>query len=516
MAKRFHTVLGPIVWLAAALARLEAEPQASLATQSAPESPSTAGAAREKSSLPSVGTARLGTERKLAERVSPERAQRHVRKLVELGPRMGGTRSGDEAAAWSAEVLRAAGLDVRVVEDPEKDAYQPLAWKAVATNAASGERFELGRAWPWTGSPDGSGTLELTLESRAGAAWLTDKLARGPSNAALVLVDGAVNIDGEHPVVGSLRGRATQPCLGLARTEGAKLREWLAAGARVEIEFEVRGEARRAKPKTVVARLRSRAADAPKPDEWSRDHVLFCAHGDSDSGGPGANDNASGVATLIEIASAWQAALDAGEFPAPPCEIRFAIWGSEIFSTQEHLAKRIPSEGECLGVLNYDQAGFGSGADQLNLEPDDLPANVALIAQLLAVLRDHAPETAEKPGLFPAHWATNRSLGGTDSYVFSKSEYFRTKLRPSVTVFASAWGAPAEHRRTADMPGESWRERDKVSVDYDAYYHSSGDTPANTTDKEPWNMAWCSRVGMLGAARYVEALAAAKPKVEAK
>jgi hypothetical protein len=516
MAERFRTVLSSIAWLAAAFARLEAQPPASLSSQSAPESSSAAEDAREKSSLPRVGAARLASERKVAGRVDPERAQRHVRKLVEFGPRMGGTRSGDAAAEWSAEVLRAAGLDVRVVEDPEKDAYQPIAWKAVATNAANREQLELRRAWPWTGSPDGSGTLELTLESRAGAAWLTDKLARGPSNAALVLVDGAVNIDGEHPVVGNLRGRATQPCLGLARTEGAKLREWLAAGARVDVEFEVRGEARRSKPKTVLARLRSKAADAPAPQEWSRDYFLFCAHGDSDSGGPGANDNASGVATLIEIASAWQAALGAGELSTPPCEIRFAIWGSEISSTQEYLTTRVPSEGECLGVLNYDQAGFGSGADQLNIEPDDLPANVALVRELLAVLRDHAPKTAEKPGLFPAHWATNRSLGGTDSYVFSKSGYFRTKLRPSVTVFASAWGAPAEHKRTADMPGESWRERDKVSVDYDAYYHSSGDTPANTTDKEPWNMAWCARVGMLGAARYVEALAAAKPELEAK
>ena len=57
------------------------------------------------------------------------------------------------------------------------------------------------------------------------------------------------------------------------------------------------------------------------------------------------------------------------------------------------------------------------------------------------------------------------------------------------------------------MPGESWSDRDVVSVDYDAYYHSAGDTPENTTDKEPWNMGWCARSALLGARRYLEELA---------
>jgi hypothetical protein len=28
----------------------------------------------------------------------------------------------------------------------------------------------------------------------------------------------------------------------------------------------------------------------------------------------------------------------------------------------------------------------------------------------------------------------------------------------------------------------------KLEIDYSAYYHSSGDTPENTTDREPQNM----------------------------
>jgi hypothetical protein len=74
-------------------------------------------------------------------------------------------------------------------------------------------------------------------------------------------------------------------------------------------------------------------------------------------------------------------------------------------------------------------------------------------------------------------------------------------------LFTSAWGKPEEHPKTPGMPGESWSDRDRVSVDYDNYYHSSGDTPENTTDREPWNVGWCARVGAIAAGRWLEALA---------
>ena len=75
-----------------------------------------------------------------------------------------------------------------------------------------------------------------------------------------------------------------------------------------------------------------------------------------------------------------------------------------------------------------------------------------------------------------------------------------------MTLFTSAWDSPEEHPRTPGMPGESWSEREVVRVDYDAYYHSSGDTPENTTDLEPWNMGWCARVGLLTVDRWLYSL----------
>ena len=60
----------------------------------------------------------LEREARLAALVSPERAASRVRALCALGPRMGGTASGDAAAGFVALALADHGLDVRIETDP--------------------------------------------------------------------------------------------------------------------------------------------------------------------------------------------------------------------------------------------------------------------------------------------------------------------------------------------------------------------------------------------------------------
>jgi len=438
-------------------------------------------------------------EARLSELVDESAMQQLVRELCKLGPRMGGTASGQRSAEFILARFKALGLDARIVEDPPRWCHAESSWSVVAIHAD--QRRVLGSAWPYGFSPSAKGSALLSRNSAAGVALLADKLPRRAKepqpSPALILVGGNTTLDGAYPRISHLREGKDNPApvFGLSKPDAAWLDEALAAGE-VRIEYALEAKIEMAAPRTVVARLAARGSKAPP---WTDEHLLFCAHGDSDAGGPGADDNASGIATLIGIASAYQRGIDAGIVEAPAREIRFAVWGSEIHSSK-HLLGRGDQDGKLLAVLNYDQAGFGSGADQFNIEPDDLPANEAMARLLLALLADHGG----KPG-FPKRWATNKSLGGTDSYVFSQSELFKSGMRPSLTLFTSAWDSPAEHARTPGMPGESWRERDKVNVDYDNYYHSAGDTPENTTDKEPWNMGWCARIGMLGARRFVEA-----------
>jgi hypothetical protein len=440
--------------------------------------------------------------------VNEERMVLRVRELVALGPRMGGTASGDAAAAWRVEAFRAAGLEPRMVLDPERWVHAEESWEVRALgpcaphaqDAAAPGRLES--AWPWGFSPAGAGRAPLSLEPTEGGALLAERPPRRgtePSPAAVV-VDGATNLDGRFPVVQHQRPgpHHDRPVFGVSHADGRALRDALAACPEMELEWELEATIERARPRTVWAAVEAREGAPPG-------YFLVCAHGDSDSGGPGANDNASGEAIVIEMAGAWAGAVAAGHAPPPPREVRFVIWGTEITSSRAWLERAAEDDAPLLGVLNFDQCGYGTASDQLNVEPDDLEANREFVLQIARVLAEH-----EGLGGWPARWATNRSLGGTDSYVFSDSETFRRAGLPAVTLYTSAWGEPAEHPRTPGMPGESWSDRDRVTVDFDLHYHSSGDLPENTVEEEPWNMGWCARAGLTAVSRRLEALGSAR------
>ena len=438
-------------------------------------------------------------EERLVAAVSESRCGRTVHDLVDLGPRMGGTSSGEAAAEYRRAAFAEVGLEVELRADSERWCHEELEWTCMLewTDAEGVEqRRPLESAWPFGFSPSAAGRARLSLTPESGGAWIGERSRRVDAGLAVALVDGASTEDGLYTRVSHLRSGPDNPVpvFGLGRIDGEVARGLLAEELEVWVEFRLEARIARAAPKTVVARLAAREGAAPG-------YFLFCAHGDSDAGGPGADDNASGEAVVIEIARAWAAAAAADPSLRPAREVRFAIWGSEIHSTRDYLEEEVAGGGRLLGVVNFDQAGFGSGADQLNVEPDDLPANQGLVAVAAAVLEEYAG----RPG-FPEQWATNKSLGGTDSYVFSSSSHFRENSLPAVTLFTSAWDSPEEHPRTPGMPGESWSDRDVVRVDYDAYYHSSGDTPENTTDLEPWNMGWCARVGLLAVDRWLNEL----------
>lgn len=439
---------------------------------------------------------RIAAERRLAARVDDDRAARLVRELVALGPRMGGTASGERAADRVAEEFADMGLaTVRHLARP-KWCHGETAWSVVA--AIEGEEpFELERAWPLGYSPASEGSAALTADAAVAAgtdaALLADgwRPRRGDEPLALVLDDGRTTRDGAWPICRShpRRHRARTPAFGIDRPAGERLRAALDGGRAVTVSWSLETVVEEARPITVVATL-------PAREGAGAGHFLVCAHGDSDSGGPGANDNGSGVAIVLEMARAWHAAIEAGDLEPPPIEVRFAVWGSEIHSTRDYMESELGAG--LAGVLNFDQAGFGSSGQRLHVEPDDLPANERFVRTAAGVLADHAGAEG-----FPARWATNKSLGGTDSYVFSGSRRFRDEGLPSATMFTSAWDDLDEHPRTQGMPGESWNDGDTVTVDYDLHYHSAGDTPGNTTDREPENMGWCARVGMLSILRHL-------------
>jgi hypothetical protein len=427
-------------------------------------------------------------ERELAWRVSEPRMVASVREFVALGPRMGGTRSNQASAAWLAEQFQSSGLEARIREDAPQSFHEEDEWEVAVVGGAT-----LETAWPQGGSPSFEGTGRLSTEPGDGLVCLTSARPRPDAfeGCLAVLTDGRTGSSG-WPQVGGLRGEWTIPVFGISAEEGTMLRALVEEEPGTDVKVELVSRLGEARPRTVIATLPGR--------DHSR-NFLFCAHGDSDAGGPGADDNASGVAVVLEIARAWAEAIRLGQLETPPYDVRFAVWGSEISSTRDYVAELLERGELPEAVINFDMPGYGTWRDAIYFEPDEVPVNHDLIALLRSVAGDHLGA----PG-FPERFASNASQGGTDSYVFQREQIVGDQIVPAVTLYASAWSRERVLDVTPGFPPVNWyedEEEGKITIDGDAFYHTAGDTPENTTDTEPWNMGWSARIAWLAALRFM-------------
>jgi hypothetical protein len=270
------------------------------------------------------------------------------------------------------------------------------------------------------------------------------------------------------------------PLFNLSWNNGHRLKQALSDSVKVVVRFSSQTLIAPGRPKTVIATLRG----------TTKDYYIVCAHGDSDSGGPGADDNASGVSGVLELARVVNSLVQSKVLPTPQRTIRFIVWGREIHSTQSYVKTHADELGRIAGVINFDEIGTGASRDCLYLESNDVKQN----QQMLKVLQDVAEDYVGKRG-FWSEATTNPSQGGTDSYVFfpyslGKLNVAEAKI-PSITVYTAAWNELKRLKQTEGWISKAWKgPPDSVYIDYSAYYHSSLDIPQTTTEREPYNMVW--------------------------
>lgn len=445
-------------------------------------------------------------EDRIAGRVSRDEALALVRELAALGPRAPGMPSGDRAARLVASRLRALGLEVEVVEDPPGPGYEPISWRVDL------EGMRLESAWPWQGSPAVPEPVTAPLRAAAGKGQGRAVLfAPGDLEGSYddLAAAGAVALLTDHPAdperfidwapIRDLRRFAGAnppiPVFGLSYKDGRRVRKAIEDGAAARVTVSLDARTAQGRPLTVLATLAGRGAGA-------RDEILICAHGDADGGGPGADDNASGVAVLVEAARALAWADAENLLPDDRPAVTFAVWGAEYHSSRHFVSSRAERLKRLRAVLNVDQAGTGARRDAIYFEGNDIPWNEPLLKVLSGLARDRAGREGSW-----THWTTSPAMGDTDAYSFLPRQYHGDGLTseriPSITVFTSAWDSS---RRLAQAPGwrsPDWPEEPEIFIDYSAYYHSSGDTPANTTDAEPWNIERCARAVALGVRRFM-------------
>jgi hypothetical protein len=440
-------------------------------------------------------------EANLAGEVDGPRLQRTVRELVGLGPRMGGTPSGDRAAAYVAAAFAAMGLASQTVADPPGPAHWEDAWSVEVSPGGA-----LASAYPYGFSPSvGPAAAPLVAvddlkavvpRERRGKVLYTPgdvvgayrRIAAAADRPLAILTswpsDGRRYLDAARlEPLPAMPGGGPRPLavFAVSYSDGRKLAVAAAAGAGARVML--RSTLRAGRPRTVVATL---------PGRDPGRYYLICAHGDSDSGGPGADDNASGEAVVLELARLLSRLVREGRLPAPLVSLRFAIWGAEYASSGAYVAREGERLRRCLGVINLDEVGTGAERDAIYFESNEVPWN----RQLLRAFDRVGADYAGRPGFWP-EYTTNPSQGGTDSYAFLPKRYHGELASgleiPATTVYTAAWDHLGRLRQTPGWESPATPDAVELAIDYSRYYHSSGDTPANTTDRKPQAMVRAAR-----------------------
>lgn len=434
-------------------------------------------------------------EEAFAAGVSEADLRRYVRELVAFGPRMGGTPSNEQSAAYLDAFFRSHGLEVAIQEDAPALAHWETSWSVALEDGGVVES-----AWPFGFSASTKGTREgqlLLVDDLAKAApseaW-TGRVIYTPGSvgrayAAIVksgylpaaILSSAPNdptryVDWSR--LSSLPPSATNPvpAFSVSYVDGRTLASAAQASRTVRVSLDA--TIREGRGKTVIATL---AGQNPNG------YYLVCAHGDSDSGGPGADDNASGVATVMEIARVYSSLVRSGRIPRPKYSVRFAVWGAEYRSARTFIEQQGEGLSALKGVMNFDETGTGAERNAIYFESNDVPWNEPMLRTFEAV----GAEYAGREG-FWTEYTTNPSQGGTDSYAFLPRQYKgtgQTALQiPSTTIYTAAWDKLAELEQTPGWESKGTPDPKTLKIDYSLYYHSSGDTPENTTEREPQNM----------------------------
>ena len=196
---------------------------------------------------------------------------------------------------------------------------------------------------------------------------------------------------------GDLRNQSTIPAVSISRGDGRDLLDLIEEG-KVEAQVTVKSETRPS---------RNVIAEMPESADIGRTVVLG-AHYDTVPDSPGANDNASGIATIMTIAKQV-----AGN--SYPFAVEFVLFGSEEIGLygSRHYVDALGAEGidSTIAMLNFDTVGAGSKLGVLG-SPDLIgeamrlgerfgPNLVRITTLPPNVSSDHAPfQDADIPVIF--------------------------------------------------------------------------------------------------------------------
>lgn len=282
-------------------------------------------------------------------------AMAHVRKLAEeIGVRSSGSAEEQAAAAYIAERLRAYGYEVELQRFPvtefisrrvslSVDGGRALNVQPITNSSPGAVRGEL--VFAGLGKP---GEFPATTRGRValvqrGEITFRDKAVNAQAAGATALV---VFNNQDDLFLGSLRENPPAiPVFAISGTDGRALRERLTREA-VPVAAEFDGGLEQADSINVIGR-----------PPGGRCEVVLGGHYDSVPGAPGASDNASGTAAVLEMARLT--ALRGGNDRA--CFVAFASEETGLNGSKQFVGRLSAEERSALRfMLNFDMVAFGT------------------------------------------------------------------------------------------------------------------------------------------------------------
>jgi len=231
-----------------------------------------------------------------------------------------------------------AGSSLKVLS-PQPLSPAVFPFEPSANGVAEGQLVDAGIGRPQDFPADAAGKIALIGR---GVLFFSDKVANAEGAGAV----GVIVYNNEPGLFrGNLAGPSAIPALGISQEDGQALLAMVQAGP-VSVRLEVRTESGDRDSQNVVAQ--------PQDGEC---RLIAGGHYDSVSAGPGANDNASGTATVVEMARVLAAD---GEFD----DVCFVLFGAEeigLIGSVRFVEALGPAEEETLeAMLNFDMVGVGT------------------------------------------------------------------------------------------------------------------------------------------------------------
>lgn len=408
----------------------------------------------------------------LAGKITVDAMYAHLRELQEIADSHDGNRAvgspGYEASVdYVVKALRDKGFDVKT---PEFERMGTMRGGNPALTV-SGTKYRVDQASMLVttapgglnaptlrpGKPSGCAATDYGSINISGAIAVVDDTGCSVvTKQNIALAKGAVGLlvvnRGRQPPPGGLFStgyyrQLTVPVGVIDETADAALRRTSAP-----VRLTLDGKAEMVKSRNVTAQTKSGSPS---------DVVLVGAHLDSIGGGPGINDNGSGVAAVLETA------LQLGPSPQVDNAVRFAFWGAEEMSLEgsTQYVRNLPLDqlDDLALYLNFDMIGspnagfFTYDGDQSGqaTDPKPIPEGSAGIERTLAGYLNMA-------GARPADLPISAN---TDYHPF---------LQAGVPIGGATTGAS---QRKTKVQARLWGGR--AGAAFDPNYHTRRDTIDN-------------------------------------